>query len=74
MLGAQLEAVSAPALVALDGEASITTLAQRGWPTTPIQRCWWHLPHGLRKAFYAHDAANRHVNPRWAPRPRHRVR
>src|SRR5659263_620308 len=49
-----------------DGEAAITVLAQRLWPAAPIQRCWWHLPHGLRKAFYADDAANRHVNPRWA--------
>ncbi len=66
MLGAQLADVAAPALVVLDGEPAITTLAQRLWPNTPIQRCWWHLPHGLRKAFYADDAANRHVNPRWA--------
>jgi hypothetical protein len=66
MLGAQLADVTAPALVVLDGEPAITALAQRLWPTTPIQRCWWHLPHGLRKAFYADDAANRHVNPRWA--------
>jgi len=48
------------------GEAEITALAQDLWPQTPIQRCWWHLPHGLRNAFYADDAANRHVNPRWA--------
>src|SRR5674476_524407 len=53
-------------LVVVDGEAAITVLAQRLWPAAPIQRCWWHLPHGLRKAFYADDAANRHVNPRWA--------
>lgn len=66
MLGAQLEHLAAPKLVVLDGEASITTLAERLWPDTPIQRCWWHLPHGLRKAFYADDANNRHVNPRWA--------
>jgi len=67
MLGAQLAGLKAtPALVVLDGEASITTLAQRLWPGAAIQRCWWHLPHGLRKAFYADDAANRHVNPRWA--------
>lgn len=66
MLGAQLQGLPAPALVVLDGEGPITALAQRLWPTTPIQRCWWHLPHGLRKAFYADDAANRHVNPRWA--------
>lgn len=66
MLGAQLAGVAAPALVVVDGEASITTLVERLWPEVPIQRCWWHLPHGLRKAFYADDAANRHVNPRWA--------
>jgi hypothetical protein len=65
-LSAQLAGLPAPALVVLDGEAEITTLAQNLWPQTPIQRCWWHLPPGLRKAFYADDAANRHVNPRWA--------
>ncbi len=66
MMGPQLEGINAPALVVVDGETVITTLAQRLWPQVPIQRCWWHLPHGLRKAFYADDAANRHVNPRWA--------
>jgi hypothetical protein len=66
MLGAQLQGLKPPKLVVLDGEASITTLAERLWPDVPIQRCWWHLPHGLRKALYADDAANRHVNPRWA--------
>ena len=66
MMGAQLQTVAPPALVVVDGEAAITVLAQRLWPDTPIQRCWWHLPHGLRKAFYADDAADRHVNPRWA--------
>src|SRR5450759_373661 len=66
MMGAQLQEVAAPALVVVDGEAAITVLAQRLWPAAPIQRCWWHLPHGLRKAFYSDDAANRHVNPRWA--------
>jgi len=65
-LGAQLAGLPAPALVVVDGEAEITTLAQDLWPGTPIQRCWWHLPHGLRKTFYVDDAANRHVNPRWA--------
>ncbi len=66
MMGAQLEGVAAPALVVVDGETAITVLAERLWPGVPVQRCWWHLPHGLRKAFYADDAANRHVNPRWA--------
>jgi hypothetical protein len=66
MMGAQLEAVQAPALVVVDGEEAITALAQRLWPGTPVQRCWWHLPHGLRKAFYVDDANNRHVNPSWA--------
>jgi hypothetical protein len=66
MMGAQLAAVAPPALVVVDGEPAITVLAQRLWPSIPIQRCWWHLPHGLRKAFYADDAANRHVNSPWA--------
>ena len=66
MMGTQLQAVAPPALVVVDGETAITVLAQRLWPDTPIQRCWWHLPHGLRKALYADDAADRHVNPRWA--------
>ncbi|MGH3838757.1 MAG: ISH6 family transposase [Pseudonocardiaceae bacterium] len=65
-LAAQLAGLPAPALVVLDGETEITTLSQQLWPATPIQRCWWHLPHGLREAFYADDAANRHVNPHWA--------
>ncbi len=66
MMGAQLAGITPPALVVVDGETVITTLAERLWPDVPVQRCWWHLPHGLRKAFYADDAANRHVNPRWA--------
>src|SRR5664280_2888229 len=66
MMGAQLESLPAPALVVVDGETAITVLAQRLWPTTPIQRCWWHLPHGLRKALYVDDAHNRHNNPNWA--------
>ena len=66
MMGAQLERLPAPALVVVDGETAITVLAQRLWPTTPIQRCWWHLPHGLRKALYVDDAHNRHNNPNWA--------
>ena len=66
MMGAQLESLPAPVLVVVDGETAITVLAQRLWPTAPIQRCWWHLPHGLRKAFYVDDAHNRHNNPNWA--------
>jgi hypothetical protein len=62
-MAAQLAGLPAPALVVLDGEPEITSLAQKLWPATPIQRCWWHLPPGLRKAFYADTAANRHVNP-----------
>ncbi len=44
-MAAQLAGLPAPALVVLDGEPEITSLAQQLWPTTPIQRCWWHLPH-----------------------------
>jgi len=65
-MAAQLARLPVPALVVLDGETELTTLTQQLWPATPIQRCWWHLPHGLRKAFYSDDAADRHVNPHWA--------
>lgn len=48
----RLAGVEAPALVLVDGEEAITTVVARLWPTTTIQRCWWHLPHGLVKAAY----------------------
>jgi hypothetical protein len=57
----QLAGVAPPALVIVDGEDALTELAGRLWPRTPLQRCWWHLPHGLRKALYR-DAAH----PTWA--------
>ena len=50
-MGAQLQHLAAPALVVVAGEGAITMLVQRLWPEVPVQRCWWHLPHGLRKAF-----------------------
>ena len=50
-MAAQPAGLPAPALVVVDGETEITDLAQDIWPGTPIQRCWWHLPHGLRKAY-----------------------
>jgi hypothetical protein len=62
-MAAQLAGLPAPTLIVLDGQTELTTLTQQLWPTTPIQRCWWHLPHGLRKAFYSDDAANRHAHP-----------
>ena len=49
----QLKDLPAPILAVVDGEPAITDLVQRIWPTTPIQRCWWHLPRGLRQAIYA---------------------
>jgi hypothetical protein len=59
----QLAGVMPPALVLVDGEDTITALVGRLWPDTPIQRCWWHLPHGLIKAAYA-DPGRPH--PAWA--------
>lgn len=53
-----------PALVVLDGEAQID-VPRRLWLTTPIQRCRWQVPRAAQ-AFYADDAANRHVSPRRA--------
>jgi hypothetical protein len=56
----RLSSLAPPALVLADGEDAITDLATRLWPATPIQRCWWHLPHGLVKAAYA-DPARPHI-------------
>jgi hypothetical protein len=55
-MAAQLAGLPAPALVVLDGQTELTTLTQQLWPRAPIQRCWWHVPPGLRKAFYADEA------------------
>jgi hypothetical protein len=46
----QLRDFPAPALVVVDGEQAITAAVEAVWPTTPIQRCWWHLTTGLRLA------------------------
>lgn len=59
----QLDGLAPPALVLADGEDAIIDLATRLWPDTPIQRCWWHLPHGLVKAAYA-DPRRPHIG--WA--------
>ncbi|WP_370325851.1 transposase [Euzebya sp.] len=56
----RLAGVAAPELVVIDGEDAITTLSQRLWPDTPVQRCWWHLPRGLVKAGYA-DPGRPHI-------------
>jgi hypothetical protein len=56
-----LASVDAPTLAVVDGEEAITELVARLWPDTAIQRCWWHLPHGLRKACYRDR-----VHPAWA--------
>ncbi len=66
-MAAQLAELPAPTLVVVDGEAEIIDLARRLWPQTPIGCCWWHLPHGRRKAFYADDDANRHAHPPAGP-------
>lgn len=46
----------APAMVVVDGEMAVTTMARTVWPSVPIQRCWWHLARGLRWAHYAEKA------------------
>lgn len=48
----RLAGVPAPRLVVVDGEHGITALVQRLWPEAAVQRCWWHLPRGLRQALY----------------------
>jgi hypothetical protein len=51
-IGEQLARLPAPALVVLDGEPIVTETAQMAWPGVAIQRCWWHLPRGLRQALF----------------------
>ena len=55
----QLHGLETPAMVVVDGELAITTLAESVWPDVPIQRCWWHLPRALRWALYADKADHR---------------
>jgi hypothetical protein len=49
-MATQLRGFPAPALAVVDGEQAITAAVETVWPTTPIQRCWWHLTTGLRLA------------------------
>jgi hypothetical protein len=58
----QLRALDPPAVVVVDGEPAITTLAESVWPDVPIQRCWWHLPRALRWALYADKAPHPWAN------------
>ena len=58
----QLRELRAPAVVVVDGELAITTLAESVWPDVPIQRCWWHLPRALRWALYADKAPHPWAN------------
>jgi hypothetical protein len=61
-MAAQLRALDPPAVVVVDGEIAITTLAETVWPDVPIQRCWWHLPRALRWALYADKAPHPWAN------------
>ena len=61
-MATQLRGVDPPAVVVVDGELAITTLAEAVWPDTPIQRCWWHLPRALRWALYADKAPHAWAN------------
>jgi hypothetical protein len=58
----QLRDLRPPAVVVVDGEIAITSLAETVWPEVPIQRCWWHLPRALRWALYADKAPHRWAN------------
>jgi hypothetical protein len=62
----QLRTLDPPAVVLVDGEPAITTLAEMVWPDVPIQRCWWHLPRALRWALYADKAPHPWANARRA--------
>ena len=58
----QLRDLRPPAIVVVDGEVAITSLAESVWPDVPIQRCWWHLPRALRWALYADKAPHPWAN------------
>ncbi len=65
-MAAQLLTLTPPAVVLVDGELAITTLAETVWPDVPIQRCWWHLPRALRWALYADKAPHPWANAKRA--------
>ena len=58
----RLAGLEPPVLALTDGEQALTDLVGQLWPGTAIQRCWWHLPHGLIKAAYT-EAVRPH--PAW---------
>ena len=62
----QLRDLRPPAVVVVDGEIAITSLAESVWPDVPIQRCWWHLPRALRWALYADKAPHPWANTKRA--------
>jgi hypothetical protein len=59
----RLQGLEPPVLALVDGEQDLTDLVAELWSGTAIQRCWWHLPHGLVKAAYADPAR---PYPAWA--------
>lgn len=48
----QLTGLPAPRVIVVDGEQAVTDAARAVWPDASIQRCWWHLPRGLRQALF----------------------
>jgi hypothetical protein len=58
----RLSGLEPPVLALVDGEQELTDLVGQLWEDTAIQRCWWHLPHGLIKAGYT-EAVRSH--PAW---------
>ena len=65
-MASQLAGMSPPRVVVVDGEESVTVLAQHLWPDVPQQRCWWHLSRGFRWALYADKAPSPWANERRA--------
>jgi hypothetical protein len=65
-MAAQLAGLPAPALVVLDGETELTTLTQQLWPTTTIQRCWWHLPTDCARPSTPTTPPTATPTPHWA--------
>lgn len=54
-----------PALIVIDGEEELSTLAAKKFASTPRQRCLWHLKRGLRKKLLYTDRVGTAAAHRW---------
>ncbi|MCI2267230.1 IS1249 family transposase [Sediminivirga luteola] len=46
---ALIERIPAPDIAVIDGNRPCLTVIKKHWPDTKIQRCWFHLRHGIHR-------------------------